>query len=98
MGLFGKKEVSKKIESVAGASVKILGTGCQKCEELMSETVAALGELGMNTDIEHVTELTEIVKYGVMSTPSLLVDGKVVSMGKVIKKDAIIKILKDVRG
>ena len=80
------------------ANVKVLGSGCSKCNELEKNTVEALKELGMDTEIEHVTDFAKIAAYGVMSTPALVVDGKVVSYGKVLKKDEVIKILKKVRG
>ena len=48
---------------------------------------AALTELGMDTSIDHVTDFTQIAAYGVMTTPALVVDGKVVSYGEVLKKE-----------
>ena len=58
----------------------------------------ALKELGMSDAIDHVTDFTQIAAYGVMTTPALVVDGKVVSFGKVLKKDEVVKILQKVRG
>ncbi len=58
----------------------------------------ALAELGMDTTIDHVTDFTQIAAYGVMTTPALIVDGKVVSYGKVLKKEDVISILKKSRG
>lgn len=81
-----------------GNSVKVLGSGCAKCNELEAATKEALEELGMDTVIEHVTDFTQIAAYGVMSTPALVVDGKVVSYGKVLKKDEVVKLLQRVRG
>lgn len=81
-----------------GASVKILGSGCAKCNELEANTRAALELVGMDTDIDHVTDFTQIASYGVMSTPALVVDGKVVAFGKVLKTDEVMKILEKVRG
>lgn len=81
-----------------GYRVKVLGSGCAKCNELEANTKEALTELGMDTNIDHVTDFTQIAAYGVMSTPALVVDGKVVSFGKVLKKDEIVKILQKVRG
>ena len=78
--------------------VKILGGGCAKCNQLEAATIEALTELGMDTAIEHVKDYEKIASYGVMTTPALVVDGKVVSYGKVLKKDEIVKILKEVRG
>jgi hypothetical protein len=52
----------------------------------------------MDATIDHVTDFTQIAAYGVMTTPALVVDGKVVSFGKVLKKDEVVKILQKVRG
>ncbi len=81
-----------------GASVKILGSGCAKCNELEANTKAALEQLGMDTEIDHVTDFTQIASYGVMSTPALVVDGKVVAFGKVLKTEEIVKIMQKARG
>lgn len=81
-----------------GASVKVLGFGCAKCNELEAATREALAELGMDTTIDHVTDFTQIAAYGVMTTPALVVDGKVVCFGKVLKKDEVVRLLKEVRG
>lgn len=80
------------------ASVKVLGGGCAKCNQLEAATVEALGELGMDTTIEHVRDFSVIATYGVMSTPALVVDGKVVSYGKVLKKEEVVTILQQARG
>ena len=79
-------------------SVKILGTGCAKCNQLEQATVEALKELGIENKVEHVTDFAEIASYGVMTTPGLVVDGKVASYGKVLKKDEVKKILEKLRG
>lgn len=80
-----------------GVSVKVLGSGCAKCNQLEVNTKAALSQLGMDTAIEHVTDFAQIAFYGVMSTPALVVDGKVVAYGKVLKTEEIVKILQKVR-
>jgi small redox-active disulfide protein 2 len=80
------------------ASVKVLGSGCAKCNALEGAVKEALAELGMDTTVEHVTDFAQIASYGVMSTPALVVDGKVVSFGRVLTKDAAAAILKKVRG
>lgn len=103
MGLFNKKEGETKscccgggctpemmaqAEAAKGAAgVKVLGSGCAKCRALENAVRAALAELGMDTSIDHVTDFAQIAAYGVMTTPALVVDGKVVSYGKVLKKD-----------
>lgn len=85
-------------EEKSSIGVKILGGGCAKCNQLEAATIDALSELGMDTTIDHVKDYEKIAAYGVMTTPALVIDGKVVSYGKVLKKDEVIKILKDVRG
>jgi small redox-active disulfide protein 2 len=80
-----------------GASVKVLGSGCAKCNALEAATKAALEQLGMDTTIDHVTDFAKIAAYGVMSTPALVVDGKVVSYGKALKTEEVVTILKKVR-
>lgn len=74
-------------------SVKVLGSGCAKCNQLEAAAKEALQRLGIETTIEHVTDFSQIAAYGVMSTPALVVDGKVVSYGKVLKADEIEKLL-----
>jgi len=80
-----------------GASVKVLGSGCAKCNQLEAATKAALEQLGMDTTIDHVTDFSQIAAYGVMTTPALVIDGKVVSYGKVLKTEEVVKILQKVR-
>lgn len=81
----------------SGSTVKVLGSGCAKCNELEQNVLLALQELNMDTSIEHVTDFTQIAAYGVMTTPALVIDGKVVSYGKVLKKEEVITILQKVR-
>lgn len=73
-------------EPAAGeASVLILGGGCENCHTLEKNVRAALAQMGdTETVIGHVTDFTEIAKYGVMRTPALVVDGRVVSSGRVL--------------
>lgn len=82
----------------AAAGVKVLGSGCAKCNELEQATKEALAELGMDTTVEHVTDFAEIAAYGVMSTPALVVDGKVAVYGKVLKKEEVVALLRKIRG
>lgn len=80
-----------------GESVKVLGSGCAKCNQLEANVKAALEQLGMDTTIEHVTDFSQIAAYGVMTTPALVVDGKVVSYGKVLKVEEAVKLLEKIR-
>ncbi|NLV83261.1 MAG: thioredoxin family protein [Spirochaetales bacterium] len=81
-----------------GASVKVLGSGCAKCNQLEAATKAALQQLGMDATIDHVTDFACIAAYGVMSTPALVVDGKVVSYGKTLTTEEVVRILQKIRG
>lgn len=76
----------------------MLGSGCAKCNALEQAVREALEELGMETIIDHVTDFAQIAAYGVMSTPALVVDGKVVSYGKVLKKDEAKELIQKVLG
>ncbi len=82
----------------ASGGVKVLGSGCAKCNALEEAARAALEELGMDAAIDHVTDFAQIAAYGVMTTPALVVDGKVVSYGKVLKKDEAKALIQKVRG
>ena len=65
--------------------IKVLGSGCKKCNALEAATKEALADLGLTVLVDHVTDFAQIAAYGVMSTPALVIDGKVVSYGKVLK-------------
>ena len=73
--------------------IKILGTGCVNCHNLEANTRAALDELGLGVDIEQVTDPGEIVAWGVMSTPALVIDDEVVLSGRVPPVDQIRQLL-----
>lgn len=75
------------------AGIKILGAGCAKCNALEASVQLALNELGITTPIEHVQDFSEIAAYGVMSTPALVIHGKVCSYGKVLSKEEVLQIL-----
>lgn len=74
-------------------TIKILGAGCKNCVTLAENTKEALKQLGMEATIEKVTDYGQIASYGIMSTPGLVVDEKVVSFGRVLKATDIAKIL-----
>lgn len=90
-------ETAKKANA-DGPSVKVLGSGCAKCNQLEAAAKEALSQLGMDSAIDHVTDFAQIAAYGVMTTPALVVDGKVVSYGKVLKTEEVIEIFKKERG
>ncbi len=74
--------------------VQILGTGCAKCQKLTENTQEAAKGLGIDIELVKVTDMVEIMKFGVMSTPGLVVDGKVVASGKLLKPAEITAFLK----
>ncbi|MDX9715509.1 MAG: thioredoxin family protein [Dissulfurispiraceae bacterium] len=82
-----------KTTQAGGAAIKILGSGCKKCITLEANTKTALQQLGMDTAIDHVTDFTTIAAYGVMTTPALVYNGKVLSYGKVLKTEEVVKLL-----
>ena len=69
--------------------IQVLGTGCPKCKKLTENAEAAAKELGIEFEIEKVTGINEIMKFGVMVTPALAVDGEVKAVGKVLSPDEI---------
>ena len=73
--------------------LQILGTGCPKCKKLAENTEAAAKALGMDYTLEKVTDISKILKFGVMITPALVVDGQVKLVGKVPSPDEIRKLL-----
>ena len=73
--------------------LQILGTGCPKCQKLTEDAEAAAKDLGIDYELEKVTDVNDIMKYGVMMTPALAVDGEVKLSGKVADADEIKKYL-----
>ncbi len=63
--------------------IQILGTGCSKCTKLAANTETAAKSLGIEYEIEKVTDINKIMSFGVMTTPALVVDGEVKVVGKV---------------
>ncbi len=73
--------------------IRILGTGCPKCHKLEEETRNAAAEMGLDCNIKKVTQMQDIMSYGVMLTPALVVDGEVKVVGKVPAREDIKKLL-----
>ncbi len=73
--------------------VEILGTGCSKCKTLEENAKQALAKIGGFHEVKKVEDVVEIMNYGVMSTPALVVDGVVKSSGKLLNVDEIIKLI-----
>ncbi len=74
--------------------IQILGSGCSKCAKLTENVKKATMELGVNAIIEKVTDMDEIINFGVMMTPALVIDGAVKSSGRLLTPDEIKKFLK----
>ena len=73
--------------------IQILGTGCPKCKQLTANAEQAVTELNLQASVEKVTDIQEIVGFGVMVTPALAVDGEVKSTGKLLSAEEIKKSL-----
>ncbi len=78
-------------EEAEGIIVKVLGAGCAMCNRLEKEVMELLAEMNLPADLEHVTDIAEIGKTGVMGTPALMINNTVVSVGTVPPKDKIRK-------
>ena len=74
--------------------IQILGTGCPKCKQLTEHAEEAVKSLGLDAEIEKITQINDIMKFGVMMTPALAVDGTVKSSGKVLSVEEIKGMLK----
>jgi small redox-active disulfide protein 2 len=73
--------------------ILVLGPGCPKCEKLKKEVETAAKDLDMDYELAKITDINEMMQYGVMSTPALVVDGKVKVVGKVPSVDELKKML-----
>jgi len=73
--------------------IKILGTGCSKCKKLYAEAEKAVAASGVPVEIEKVESIDEIVKYGVMMTPALVIDEEVKTSGRVLSSSDIAKLI-----
>ena len=74
--------------------VKVLGAGCKSCHELYEATKEAVKGLDLSLEVEYITDMEKIMEYGVMRMPALVVNEKVVSVGKVLKAAEVEKLLK----
>ena len=78
--------------------IKVIGMGCDKCDALYANTLAALEKAGITARVEKVEDLVEIVRLGVMAAPSLMVGGKLVLSGRTATVQAIVKLLEKEQG
>lgn len=70
-------------EGTGGLEIKVLGPGCARCDSLEKEVMEVTAEMSLSAAVEHVRDIKEIASYGVMGTPALVINGKVVSVGAV---------------
>ncbi len=75
--------------------IEILGTGCSKCVQLEKVVKEAVAKTGRFVQVEKVDDIAKIMEYQVMSTPGLVIDGKVVSTGKVLTVDEVVKLIEE---
>lgn len=78
--------------------IQILGTGCPKCKKMAELAEAAAKELGLQYELEKVTEISDILDFGVMATPGLAVDGKVLAAGGVPTAEQVKRLLAQAAG
>lgn len=101
MKLFKKKsccqcsvdEIKQAEETKNELGIKILGLGCAKCNKLEESVRQAVLEMNIELPIDHITDFAQIASYGIMSTPALVLNGEVVSFGKVLSVDEVKHIL-----
>ncbi len=74
--------------------IQILGGGCPNCKKLEANAREAITALGINAEVEKITDIDQIMSFGVMMTPALAIDGVVKSSGKVLSKEQIIELLR----
>ena len=82
----------KTVEGIC--CVKVLGAGCKSCHDQYEYAKEAVKNLGLAIEVEYITDMQKVMEYGVMSMPAIVVNEKVVSMGKVLKTDDVEKLLK----
>lgn len=87
--LEGEKEAD-----TSSSPIIVLGTGCANCKLLQANVEDAVKKQGLDLEVKHISDIQKIMAYGVMSVPALVLNRKVVSVGKVLKTDDIVKLLK----
>ena len=93
-GEVGKASKDCRAEEKDGiCSIKVLGAGCKSCHEQYENAKEAVRAMGLTAKVEYITDMQKVMEYGVMSMPALVVNEKVVSMGKVLKAADVEKLL-----
>ena len=75
--------------------IQVIGPGCPKCKQLMSNAEAACRGLAFECEVEKVSDMGKIMEFGVMTVPAFAIDGQVKSVGKVLTQEEIIKLLSE---
>ena len=109
MSLFGKKKEeqpacccsgscesmeTKPVKAEGKLNIKVLGAGCKSCHQQYENVKEAVASLGIDAEVEYITDMEKVMSYGVMSMPAVVVNEQIVSMGKVLKASEIEKLLK----
>ena len=74
-------------------SIKVLGAGCKACHQMFENTKTAAADLGIQVEVEYITDMEKVMQYDAMSMPALVVNEKVIAYGKVLKPKEIAKLL-----
>lgn len=74
--------------------IKVLGAGCKSCHEQYENARKAVNDMGLSVEVEYITDMQKVMEYGVMSMPALVVNEKIVSMGKVLKANEVVALLR----
>ena len=93
---FGKQKTSAPVTSIH--SIKVLGGGCKSCRDLLTAAQAAAKNVGLSVEVEYITDIEQIMEYGILSTPALLINDKTASTGRVLKPAAVEKLLREFGG
>ncbi len=93
---YKKKEINccKTSTDTIRGDIKVLGLGCKFCHEQYENVKKAVLDVGLNTKVEYITDIEKIMDYGIMSMPAIVLNEKVVSMGKVLNVSQVKKLLK----
>lgn len=83
----------KPVEGIC--CIKVLGAGCKSCQQLYENVKKVVSNLGINVEVEYITDMEKVMSYGAMSMPALVVNEKVVSVGKVLKESEVVKLIND---
>lgn len=92
----GGNTATPETNSASGVitSIKVLGAGCKSCHQMYENTKQAVQNSGLNIEVEYITDMDKVMQYGAMSMPVLVVNEKIVSVGKVLKPKEIVLLIK----